>query len=154
MLRIQPSATALTTLQLQISVFINYNSMIQHVLIRLKLIVPKTKLITISSNVGLLEDAFSPLWWRMDTFPLNKLVAIMQYALVTGNLCKLQWEIKPKVALKTVMCLLLLYMNMVDKSHVLQASISSAWTFIKIVLIFAVEKAIAREMEIVNVFQE
>ena len=154
MLRIQPSATAPTTLQLQISVFIKNNSMIHHVLILLKLIVQKTRLNTIASNVGLLEDAFSPLLWRMDTFPLNKLVATVQYALVTGNLCWLQWEIKPKVALKTVMCLLLLYMNMVDKSHVLQASISSAWTFIKIVLIFAVEKAIAREMEIVNVFQE
>jgi len=61
MLRIQPSVAAPTTLQLQISVFIKYNSMIQHVLIRLKLIDPKTRLNTIASNVGLLEDAFSPL---------------------------------------------------------------------------------------------
>ena len=61
MLRIQPSATALTTLQLQISVFINYNSMIQHVLIRLKLLVQKTMFNTISRNVDLMEDVFSPL---------------------------------------------------------------------------------------------
>jgi len=61
MLRIQPSVAAPTTLQLQISVFIKYNSMIQHVLIRLKLIVPKIIFNTISSNVDLKEDVFSPL---------------------------------------------------------------------------------------------